>query len=204
MEKQIIFLFSTNKKLKFNEIEKLLHVRSNKLDYHLKKLIKKKIIEKDNNGYYQLTDYSEYLIPYISEKNAILPVVLIKIGNKNRIFLYKRKKRPYKELFSLPGGRILVGENIHNAVKRIMKEKHNLDARLEKINSISIEHLKKRGKTINSFLLIFTTATVNTKEKLNLIDIEEYRKNIIKSDYNLIKRDNKKKIEITTINSLID
>ena len=201
MEKQIISLFLTNKKLKFNEIEKLLHVRSNKLDYHLKKLIKKRIIEKDGN-YYELTESSEYLIPYISGRNAILPVVLIKIGNKNNIFLYKREKRPYQGFLSLPGGRILIGEEIGDAVKRIMRERHNINVIFKNINSISIEHLKKKNKTINSFLLIFVTA--NTKGKINLTDIEKYRKNIIKSDYNLIKKDHKKEIGISIINSSVD
>jgi len=66
-----------------------------------------------------------------------------------------------------------------------MKEKHNLNATLTKINSISIEHIRKHSKIIHSFLLIFTTAKI--KENVDLIDIEKYKKYIIKSDYNLIK-----------------
>jgi len=201
MEKQILLLFLTNKKLRFNEIEKLLQTRSNKLDYHIKKLINKNILEK-NKEFYQLKEDSESLIPYLSNKNALLPVILICIKNeKKEIFLYKRKKRPYQEFLSLPGGRILLGESISESVKRIMKEKHNLNANLEKINSVSIEHLKKKNKIINSFLLIFTTAKV--KEKINLINIEKYKRYIIKSDYNLIKKDYNKNIEINMINSVI-
>jgi len=200
MEKEIVSLFLTNNKLKFNQIEKLLKIRSNKLDYHLKKLINKKIIEKNNN-FYKLTETSEYLIPYMSEKNAVLPVILILIGDKQKAFLYKREKRPYKNKLSLPGGRILLGESIKGCVKRIMKEKHNLNANLEKINSILIEHIKKKNKIINSFLLIFTTAKL--KEKINLTDIEKNRRNIIKSDYDLIKKDNDKIASINIINSKI-
>jgi ADP-ribose pyrophosphatase YjhB (NUDIX family) len=201
MEKEILSLFLTNKRLKFNEIEKLLKTRSNKLDYHLKKLISKKIIEK-NNDFYRLTESSEYLIPYISEKNALLPAVLILIGNNKKAFLYKRTKRPYQGFLSLPGGRILLGESVKESVKRIMKEKHNLNATLEKINSVSIEHIKRNKKVINSFLLIFTTA--KTKEKINLVNIEKFRKDIIKSDYNLIKKDYNKSIRIGVINSKIN
>jgi ADP-ribose pyrophosphatase YjhB (NUDIX family) len=200
MEKEIIQLFLTNNRLKFSQIEKSLRMRSNKLDYHLKKLISKKIIEKKNN-LYSLTESSEYLIPYISEKNPVLPVVLILIGDKKRAFLYKRTKRPYKNKLSLPGGRIILGESIKESVKRIMKEKHNLNATLEKINSISIEHIKKNNKIINSFLLIFTAAKV--KEKVNFVDIEKYKKDIIKSDYDLIKKDQDKITNISIINSNI-
>jgi ADP-ribose pyrophosphatase YjhB (NUDIX family) len=201
MEKEILSLFLINKKLKFNEIEKLLKIRSNKLDYHLKKLINKKVIER-NNEFYQLSEDSELLIPYVSDKNALLPVVLICIENsKKEVFLYKRKKRPYQEFLSLPGGRILVGESIEDSVKRIMKTKHNLNATLEKINSVSIEHLKKNNKIINSFLLIFTTA--NTKDKIEFTDIEKNKKEIIKSDYDLIQKDRNKSIKINTINSKV-
>ena len=201
MEKEILSLFLTNKKLKFNEIEKLLKTRSNKLNYHIKKLISKNIIEKNNN-FYSLTDTSEYLIPYLSEKNSLLPVVLILVWNKKKAFLYKRTKRPYQEFLSLPGGRILLGESIKKSVKRIMKEKHNLNATLTKINSISIEHIRKHSKIIHSFLLIFTTAKI--KENVDLIDIEKYKKYIIKSDYNLIKKYQNKSIKINTINSVIN
>ena len=201
MEKEILSLFLTNKKLKFNEIEKLLKTRSNKLDYHIKKLISKNIIEKKNN-FNKLTESSEYLIPYLSEKNSLLPVVLILIGDSKKAFLYKREKRPYQEFLSLPGGRILLGESIKESVRRIIKVKHNLNATFTKVNSISIEHLRKHNNIINSFLLIFVTAKI--KESINLIDIEKYKKYIIKSDYNLIKKDQNKSIKINTINSIIN
>ena len=41
MKKEILQLFLYNDKLKFNEIEKSLKSRSNKVAYHLKNLIKK-------------------------------------------------------------------------------------------------------------------------------------------------------------------
>ncbi len=196
MEKEIIRLFLTDNRLKFNEIEKALKVRSNKLDYHLKKLISKRILKKENE-FYSLTETSEYLIPYISEKNPVLPVALIILGNKKKIFLYKRTKRPYKNKLSLPGGRILLGENLKEAVKRIMKEKHNINASLKKINSVSLEHVRKNKKIIHSFLLILVTAI--TKEQFQLTNIKENKSKIIKSDYKLITDNLHKEICIETI-----
>ena len=76
MEEKILNLFLYQHKLKFNEIEKQLPERSNKLAYHLKKLITKGILEKQGDNY-QLTKTSEHLIPYLSNKKSILPVVLI-------------------------------------------------------------------------------------------------------------------------------
>lgn len=200
MEKGILSLFLKNNKLKFNQIEKLLQIRSNKLDYHIKKLINKKILEKSGE-FYQLSETSEFLIPYLSDKKTLLPVLLVLIGNKRKAFLYKRTKRPYQGFLSLPGGRILLGESISESVKRIMKEKSNVDATLDKINSITLEHLIKNKKTINSFLLIFVTA--KTKDKLLLTDIDKNKKLIIKSDYILIKNYSKKVSNINILKSKV-
>lgn len=200
MEEQIIKLFLTKNKLKFNEIEKSLGVRSNKLDYHLKKLLDEGVISK-NNGFYELSETSEYLIPYVSDKKSVLPVVLICMGDSKRVFLYKRHKRPYKNFLSLPGGRLLLGESISNCTKRIMKEKHKINAEFEKINSISLEHVKKNKKIIHSFLLIFVNAKID--QDFEFVDVDKNKSKIIPSDYKLIKQDFDSEIEIKTINSRI-
>ncbi len=139
IEKQILKLFTHQHKLKFSKIQKKLGIRSNKLTYHLKNLIKKQILDKTNNEY-QLSQSAENLIPYLSDKKSVLPVILIHIGTNQKAFLYRREKRPFKNLFSLPGGRMILGENISQAIKRILKEKFNLSAKLKTIHSINIEH----------------------------------------------------------------
>jgi ADP-ribose pyrophosphatase YjhB (NUDIX family) len=199
IEENILNLFTYNNSLKFNEIEKNILIRSNKLTYHLKKLIKKGIISKEND-YYKISEDSEYLIPYISEKNHVLPVILIYIGDNKKCFLYQRKKRPFKDYFSLPGGRMILGESIGESVKRIMKEKYNINARLIKINSISLEHLKKKEKIMHSYLLILVSA--KTKDKIKFYDIIKERKNIISSDLYLLNNDILKKINIKTLNTI--
>lgn len=199
MERKILDLFLFNNKLKFNEIEKSLKIRSNKLVYHLKKLIVKGILEKQGDNY-SLSETSEYLIPYLSSKKAVLPVILIHIGNDKKCFLHKRMKRPYKGKLSLPGGRMLIGEEIKDSVKRIMDEKHNIPATLKDVHSVSLEHVKKNGKVIHSFLLIFVSAKVG--DKINLVDLKKNKSKIIPSDYKLLKEGLKSRIKIGKINSL--
>jgi ADP-ribose pyrophosphatase YjhB (NUDIX family) len=196
MENQILNLFLYNHNLKFNEIEKEIKVRSNKLAYHLRNLVKKKIISKENEKYNLSNDY-EHLIPYISNKDSVLPVILIAIKNKENIFLIERNKRPFKGKLSLPGGRVLLGENIKEAMTRIMKEKFSIKCKMQKINSVSMEHVIKNKKIIHSFLLILVTA--KTKDKIKYCDIKNSKSKIISSDLNLIKRDIKKKMEIKNI-----
>jgi ADP-ribose pyrophosphatase YjhB (NUDIX family) len=180
----ILKLFQYNQKLRFSDIEKALNERSNKLAYHLKNLTKKGILVKQGKEY-SLSENAEKLLPYISEKDPILTVVLVLIGNKNKCFLHLREKRPFKNKLSMPGGRMLVGESVKQAAERIAK-KFNAECRFKKILSVSLEHVKKNNRIIHSFFLVFVEA--KAKNKVNLTDMEINRKKVIPSDYRLITR----------------
>tara|TARA_B100000315_G_C14520635_1_gene561380 strand:+ start:356 stop:958 length:603 start_codon:yes stop_codon:yes gene_type:complete len=193
MEKEILRLFLYNEKMKFSEIEKALKARSNKISYHLKNLINKKILEKGDR-YYSLSETAENLIPYLSEKKHALAIILIHIGDGKNCFLHERKKRPFKGLLGLPGGKILIGETISKAIERVMREKHGIKAKLKKINSTTIEHIKNKKGIIQSDLIIFVTAT--TKNALAIKNIEESKGKIISSDYKLLKNHLKKETKI--------
>ncbi|MFA5174039.1 MAG: NUDIX domain-containing protein [Candidatus Pacearchaeota archaeon] len=196
MERKILNLFLFNNKLKFSEIERLLKIRSNKLSYHIKQLINKGVLTKKQEEYF-LSEASEYLLPYISNKTSALPVILIHIGEKNKSFLYKREKRPFKNFLSLPGGRLLIRESIQEAANRIMKEKFNINVKFKKVNSISLEQVRKSNKTIHSFLLILVSVT--TKDNISLTNINKNKSKIIKSDYYLLKNNLDKQIKIEII-----
>lgn len=193
MEKEILTTFLHNEKLRFNEIEKLVKERSNKIAYHLNKLVEKGLIEKKGE-YYKLQGNFEHLIPYISNKKSILPVILVAVEKSGKVFLIKRKKRPFKELLSLPGGRILLKESIKTAAERIMEEKTNIKCKFKKINSISLEHVQKQKEIVHSFLLIFVTA--ETSQEVYYTDIKKNKSKIISSDYYLIKNNLDKKINV--------
>ena len=79
---------------------------------------------------------------------------------------------------------MLVNESISEAVKRIMKEKYNINAVLDKINSINLEFVKRKNNKMHSFLLILVSA--KTKDKIELTGIKKNKNKIIKSDYSLI------------------
>ena len=193
MEKNILEQFLYNHKLKFSDIEKSIKSRSNKLAYHIKKLVDEGIIEKVDD-YYRLTDTSEKLIPYLTKRQAILPVILMALEKNKKIFLIKRQKRPFKDKLSLPGGRILVGETPKQACERILKEKFQLKAKFKHVNSISLEQVKKKGKLFHSFLLIF--CTVSTKQQIPYFNVKPNKTKIIPSDYKLLTKDLNKKTKI--------
>jgi ADP-ribose pyrophosphatase YjhB (NUDIX family) len=196
MEKKILELFLFNNRLRFIEIEKALEIRSNKLSYYLKSLVKKNKLEKEGD-FYKLRDSYESFIPYLTDKKSIIPVVLIFIKkNKNNVFLIKRQKRPFFGMLSLPGGRMLVGDSLNDSVKRISK-KYDFSAEFVRLNSINLEHVVKEGKIIHSFLLFFVIC--KTKEKLIFTDICKNKKDIITSDYKLILNDLYKRFNLEVI-----
>ena len=185
MEGEIINLFAYNEKISFSQIQKLVKVRSNLLAYHLSKLIQKKVLVKVQHEY-AIAPESEYLIPYVSSKVAVIPVILIHIGDEKEAFLIKRVKRPYKGLYGLPGGRLLVGESYKQAAQRIMREKGNKEIRNVLLKKIILEHIKQKEKIINSFLLIIMKAKVS---EIELMNIKRNKKRIIASDYKIIAKE---------------
>lgn len=200
MKNKILKAFLYNDWLKFGEIQRITGIRSNKLAYHLNKLREKKlIVEKEKK--YSLSSNFEYIIPYVSNSQAVLPVILIAIGEGKRFFLHIRDKKPYKNFLGLPAGRLLIEESIADATKRIMKIKHKINVNFKGIKSISLEHLIKEGKVVHGFLLILVSAS--TKESILYTDIEKNKKTIIKSDYRLLKNNWNLNAKIETIKSKI-
>jgi len=198
------FLF--NKRLSFSELEKATRLRSNYLAYFLDKLEKEKIIEK-NNSTYRLSKEAEYYIPFFvdnKDKLSPLPVVLVHcIGsdkNDNKVLLVKREKRPFKDMWSMPGGRIKLNERISRAAERVLKEKTFIDAKYAKVNSIMHEKVKQDANRIHSYILFFVTAKaiseINDKERVRWFSIDNLPENMIPSDKHLILNDRDKKYDL--------
>ena len=112
------------------EIEMRTGIRSNMVSYHIKKMQKEGLLEKRGEFYF-LTKNAEKYMPIFSnligEELSPLPVILIALINKNKILLIKRNKRPYKNYWSMIGGKMLLEENFKKASLRQVKEKTNLD-----------------------------------------------------------------------------
>ena len=199
MEDSILKLFLYDKHLKFSEIEKKLSSRSNKISYHLTNMVKEGKLIKENE-LYSLSENNQKLIPYLTDKNSVLAILLIAIEKDNKFFLIKRNKRPFKnDKWCMPGGRLIVGETISQATKRIMLEKHNLKCKYKKVNSVSLEHVKDNKKVIHSFMLIFVSAV--TKDKLDYKKIDKLKNKMVESDHYLLTKDINLEIKISNLHS---
>jgi len=204
---QIFSLFLHNSRLKFNEIEKAIKIRSNMVSYHLEKMREQEILEK-NQEYYQLTKDSEKYIPIFAnitgEKLSPVPIILVAIMHKNKILMIKRNRRPYKDYWSMIGGKMLLNEDFKQSSIRIVKEKTGLDAEFISFNSIMQEKVKTNNEVKHNFILFFTKTGVD-KEKfsnsehgeLKWFNIEDLNpKNTIPSDYWLLKNKFSANIEV--------
>ncbi|MBI3333925.1 NUDIX hydrolase [Candidatus Pacearchaeota archaeon] len=196
MKDEIVSLFAYDKSLSFTEIKNKIGERSSHVAYWLKKLLQEKIIRK-SELVYQLTEESEHNIPYLSRSRSALPVVLVHLGDAQKAFLSKRKKRPYKGLLGLPGGRVLVGESIEQAAVRIMKSKHGISIANPRIEGIALEHML-RDTPLHTFVLFLVKA--QTKDIIPYTALKNTRR-IIKSDYALLK-DKRQRIRMPMLNSV--
>lgn len=204
---QIFKLFLENDKLKFNKIEKALKIRSNMVSYHLEKMQEEELIEKKGFYYYLTKKAERYLpiIPHIIGKElSPLPAVLVALVNNNKILLIKRRIRPYKDYWSLIGGKMLLEESFKEASKRLIKQKTGINAEFESINSVLHERVEEDEIIKHSFILFFTkmrTKEAKFKEseygKLKWLNINEVDKEkIIPSDLWLIKNKLNAKIDV--------
>ncbi|MBD3259666.1 NUDIX domain-containing protein [Candidatus Woesearchaeota archaeon] len=195
---QIFKLFMQNTKLKFNEIEKALKIRSNMVSYHLEQMQKEGLIEKKDDYYYLTKEAEKYLpiLPHvIGEGLSPLPVVLVAVINDGKILLMKRNRRPYKDYWSMIGGKMLLEESFGQASKRIVEKKAKLNAEFVSINSVLHERVEGDEMVKHSFILFFTKMKTEKTEfrrseygDLRWFDLNEIDKlKIIPSDLWLIK-----------------
>jgi len=157
--------------------------------------------------YYHLTEHAEKYIPIFSDIFGMdvgpLPVVLVAVVNKkqDKILLVKRNKRPYKNYWSMIGGKILLHEDFKEASIRKVKEKTGKDSVFISLNDMMHERIEGSGMVKHSFILLFTKVVVRDnifKEthagELRWFSIDKLDPSIIiPSDYYLIKKSLNKK-----------
>lgn len=215
-EREEIFrLFLNCDRLKFSDIEKALKIRSNMVSYHIEQMQKEQLLEKKGE-YYFLTAGAEKYIPIFShvtgEGLGPLPVMLVAVvhGTKtksktnSKILLIKRNKRPYKNYWSMIGGKMMHSEGFEDAALRMVKDKTGIDARFFSMNSVFHERVEDDGVIKHSFILFFAKVIVQGMQfkesahgELMWFNLENIEKNeIIPSDLWLIKHKLESRIDV--------
>jgi len=161
---QIFKLFLNANKLKFNEIEKGIQVRSNMVSYHIDCMQKEDLLEK-RGQYYVLTKTAERYLPLfthvMSGELSPLPTVLVAVTNKDKLLLIKRTRRPYKNYWSLIGGKMRLEERFEDASLRQVRSKAALEGKYTSMNAVLHEQVEGEGLIKHSFILFFTKVITN-------------------------------------------
>ena len=199
---EIFRQFLYDERLKFSEIEKKTKIRSNELAYLIKRMVSDGVLKKEED-YYSVTLSYERQIPLFTEgsETTPLPVILAACVKKDKILLIKRKKRAYKDYWSLPGGKIKTGETIEKAALRILKEKTFVNGKFVSINSVVHEQHSERDEIKNAFILflirILPLNEIKEKDDVKWFPVNELKKlRIIPSDLWLIQKKLKTRIDV--------
>lgn len=90
---------------------------------------------------------------------AVHPIVF----KGEQIVLIKRAKEPSKGKWSLPGGRIEIGETIYEAAKREILEECSIEINIERLFDIGESIIPDaEGRTSYHFVIIYLLARYNT------------------------------------------
>ena len=96
------------------------------------------------------------------------------ILNEGRILLIKRATEPSKGKWSIPGGRVELGETIHQAVKREVLEECSIEIEIERIFDVGEIILRDEEDRISyHFVLIYFLAKYKGGEVKAQSDAED-------------------------------
>ncbi|MBT3578149.1 NUDIX hydrolase [archaeon] len=198
-ERENIFeIFIKNKKMKFTEIEKMLDIRSNLLNYHLKIMIEEGLLGKEEEMYC-LTKEGEKIIPFYAhltnKEKGSLVICAVAIRRRGEICLLKRNKRPYQGYWGMIGGKVRLEESIEETAVREALEETGLTCKFKKVASVLHERVKDSGTVKHSFIIFLceveaeTDDLVETEEgEVKWFPINTLPENIIPSDRLMIEK----------------
>lgn len=121
---------------RFAELQKTTGLTSDHFNFHIKKLIDSKLIQKIEDAYQLSPKGKEYANRMDTDENEIekqpkvsVALVVERMKDGRREFLaQQRLKQPYYGFWGRLGGKVRWGESFEEAAKRELKEETNLDA----------------------------------------------------------------------------
>lgn len=121
----------------FAELQKASALSSDHFNFHLKKMIEQKLVEKSQSGHYTLTvPGKEYANRFdtdarVVERQPKVAVLLAIENSEGKWLCQQRLKQPFYGFWGRPTGKIRYGETILECAARELMEETNLTATLE-------------------------------------------------------------------------
>lgn len=156
MENKILKKFSKSQGLKFNDIKG--DLASNKISYHLKKLVTEGYLKKEQD-HYILTDEGEERLCYLESKDKqikqpIHDVFLLPYKN-GRYVIQKRTKRPFLGIKIPIGARIRKGDSIFETASKKLEKDTGLKGDLHYKGIIDVKTFKQGELFLHHILNVF-------------------------------------------------
>ncbi len=148
--------------LSFSKLKSGVNIENNKLDFHIKSLIAQKLIVKNKNITYSLTNRGkEYANRMDTDRKvhqtqgkigAITCCIRnTKFADEPEFLVYTRKKHPFYNSQGFASGKIPIGQSVIESARRELKEETNLDATNEG-DIFMIEHHRVYDKASKELL----------------------------------------------------
>ncbi|MDP9212240.1 MAG: NUDIX domain-containing protein, partial [bacterium] len=134
IQKQTLKKLIVDSELRFSEL-KPEDVESNLFMYHLRELLRSRLVTKAARGY-RLSATGKRYADKLSWKTLsprVQPKIVTMVACRNRRdewLVYRRRRQPFRGLISFPHGKLHLGENIQEAAERELSEKAQLQGRL--------------------------------------------------------------------------
>ncbi len=173
IQKHILSVLTHNKTARFSQLRPP-RTDSNLFSYHLKSLLKEKLVEKISEGY-TLSAKGLALVdrlsmssfePRVQPKIITMAVIL---NNKGEVLMQQRKKQPFINKLTLPSGKLhLEDDSILKAAQREVDEKTGLKiSNLKHVGDFYIT-VKRDKETISSVLAHLFLSKLKNKPSLPL------------------------------------
>ncbi len=167
IRKQVLDLINQGK-CKFNDLKKEVKIDSNKLAYHLKKLINSGFIVLQN-GKYVLSEECNNIFPYrkiITQKQMpVMPVTSVAIIKNGKVLLQKKPNEPNRGCLILFGGTVKFTDTISDSAINEVFNQAGVHIKNLKLRAIS-ESLVLKNKLIKQHWVVnFYTATSDEKPR---------------------------------------
>ena len=140
IQNNILKVLLLNKKARFAEIN-VDKISNDHFTFHLKRLLAQKLVEKDEQGFYNLTTIgkefanrldtdAEKVCAERQAKVSVLVVCVDSAGKEIKYLIQERLKHPYYGFYGFVAGKIKWGETVQEAAQRELREEAGLSADL--------------------------------------------------------------------------
>ncbi len=164
---ELLKIFLYKRSASFTDLADSLRVPSNKLSYHLNKLVQREVLEKIGNRY-TLTESSRLFLPYFDSllNRSKYPLVVVKVDvvMKGKHLLVFRKKEPFLGFWEVPATKLRLGESVDEAVRRVLGKVHE-KARMSAPIAVR-EKILSQSEVIYDYFLYFVTIQLSSSKEI--------------------------------------